>query len=79
MSGFWISDTRFDLNTIYKLQEDLTLNGIIHIYHHRLGSPLSRTENFMQCNHFAYLKPIDEPSVALDVNSIKEINGTHLT
>ena len=74
-SGFWISDTRFDLNMIYKIQEDLTLNGIIHIYHHKFGSPLSQPGNFMQCNHFAYLKPIDEPSVPLDVNSIIEING----
>ena len=73
-SGFWISDTRFDINTMYKLQEDLTLNGIIHIYHHKFGSPIDRTGNFLDCNHFAYLRPNDEPNVALEVNSIKEVS-----
>ena len=73
-NGFWISDTRFDLNTIDKIQEDLTLNETIHIYHHKFGSPIDRTGNFLECNHFAYLKPIDEPNVALEVNSIKEVN-----
>ena len=72
---FWISDTRYDLNTIYKLQEDITLNGIIHIYHHKFGSPLNKSKNFSGCNHFAYLKPIDEPSVPIEINSIKEINN----
>ena len=71
---FWISDTRYDLNTIYKLQEDITLNGIIHIYHHKFGRAIERTANSVECNHFAYLTPIDESNAALEINSIREIN-----
>ena len=73
-SGFWVSDTRVDLNTIYKLQEDLTKFGIIHIYHHKYGCPLERSESSDECNHFAYLKPIDDPNIDVENNSIKAVN-----
>ena len=73
-SGFWVSDTRVDLNTIYKLQEDLTKFGIIHIYHHKYGCPLERSESSDECNHFAYLKPIDDPNIDIEYNSIKAVN-----
>ena len=70
----WISDTKVNLNTTYRIQENLTKFGIIHMYHHKCGSPLERTKSSDECNHFAYLKAIYEPNIAIEFNSI-EINN----
>ena len=48
------------------------------MYHHKCGSPLERTESFDECNHFADLKPIDNPNIVIEFNSIKTIDGNNV-
>ena len=42
LSSLGLSHTRYDLNDIPHIDEDLPGNGLIHIYYHIAGSPLQR-------------------------------------
>ena len=42
LSSLGLSHTRYDLNDILRIDKDLAVNGLIHIYHHIAGSPLQR-------------------------------------
>ena len=46
-SSLGLSHTRYDLNDIPHIDEDLPGNGLIHIYYHITGSPLQRANQWI--------------------------------
>ena len=46
-SSLGLSHTRYDLNDIPHIDEDLAGNGLIHIYYHIAGSPLQRANQWI--------------------------------
>ena len=56
------------LNQILQCESnDISVNCVIHIYFHKIGSPLQKMTNG---DHFGYLEPISEPHLCLRINTI---------
>ena len=70
--GFVMNNMQLLLNQILRNYEiDISVNGTIHVYFHKYGSPLDKVTNG---NHFGYLEPINSPQISLNCNTIKQIS-----
>ena len=65
-----LTDAQNFLNHSMQVDHNISRNEPIYFYHHSCGYPLARV---LHCNHFGYLKPIQELNIEIGLNSIKEI------
>ena len=68
--GFVMNNMQLLLNQILRNYEiDISVNGTIHVYFHKYGSPLDKVTNG---NHFGYLEPINSRQITLNCNTIEQ-------